>query len=274
MRVGQHLDLDVARILDVLLDVDRRRRRSRPGPGAARSRARARRRPPRRRPSCRAPPPPAEALIAIGQPYCSPSSIDGRGVADLARWCRARSARRPPSMRCRAPILEPIASIAVGRRADPDEPGLGAGARERGVLGQEAVARDGSPRRPLARAASMIALDVQVALGRRARPDQAGLVGAAHVQRAAIGLGVDGDGADCRARAARGRHGWRSRRDWRRAPCERAGAWGRESRRPGREGARLADYPGGSASAAGGANPSRGGWKDSNPLWVMVQVVR
>ena len=37
---------------------------------------------------------------------------------------------------------------------------------------------------------------VEVALGRRPRPDEVRLVGDADVQRAAVGLGVDGDGAD------------------------------------------------------------------------------
>jgi hypothetical protein len=40
----------------------------------------------------------------------------------------------------RARVFEPIASIALGGRADEDDPGLLAGAREGGVLGQEAVA--------------------------------------------------------------------------------------------------------------------------------------
>ena len=42
----------------------------------------------------------------------------------------------------------------------------------------------------------MIRSLVQIALRRRAGPDQARLVGAPHVQRAAVGLGVDGHRAD------------------------------------------------------------------------------
>ncbi len=40
------------------------------------------------------------------------------------------------------------------------------------------------------------ALDVQIALGGRARADQPRLVGPPHVQRSAIGLGINGDGSD------------------------------------------------------------------------------
>ena len=40
------------------------------------------------------------------------------------------------------------------------------------------------------------ALDVQVRLGRRRRTEEVGLVGATHVQRVAVGLGVDGDRGD------------------------------------------------------------------------------
>ena len=140
------------------------------------------------------PPPPAEALIAIGQPYSSPSRITV-AASRISSVVPGTIGTPAAAMRCRAPILEPIASIADGRRADPDEPRLLAGARERGVLGQEPVARV-DRLRPARRAAAMIRSTVQVALRRRARPDQPRLVGAPHVQRAAIGLRVDGDRAD------------------------------------------------------------------------------
>ena len=39
-------------------------------------------------------------------------------------------------------------------------------------------------------------LDDEIALGGRAWADQVRLVGRAHVERVAVGLGVDGDGAD------------------------------------------------------------------------------
>ena len=41
---------------------------------------------------------------------------------------------------CRACTLSPSASMAAGRRADPDQPGVDDGLGERGVLGEEAVA--------------------------------------------------------------------------------------------------------------------------------------
>ena len=53
---------------------------------------------------------------------------------------RARSARPASRMISRAFVFEPIASMALGGRADEDDAGLLAGAREGGVLGQEAVA--------------------------------------------------------------------------------------------------------------------------------------
>ena len=140
------------------------------------------------------PPPPAEALIAIGQPYSSPELDHRRGVADLLGRARHdRHARRRHAL--------PRADLGAhrldrrGRRADPDEPGLLAGAGEAGVLGQEPVARVDrlGPARPRRRDDP---LDVQVALGGRAGPDQPRLVGAPHVQRPAIGLGVDRDRPD------------------------------------------------------------------------------
>ena len=46
--------------------------------------------------------------------------------------------------------------------------------------------------------------DVEVALARRRRPDGIRLVGGAHVEGGAIGVGVDGDGGD--AELAAGAH--------------------------------------------------------------------
>ena len=81
------------------------------------------------------------------------------------------------------------------RRADEDDAGLGAGAGEVGVLGEEAVARvDRLGTRLLGVVDDLD--DVQIALGRHRRPDQEGLVGLAHVRRVAVDLRVDGDRAD------------------------------------------------------------------------------
>ena len=80
-------------------------------------------------------------------------------------------------------------------RADEGQPGDLADLGERGVLGQKAVSRmnrvdpgdlGGADHRR----------HVQIALRRPGRSDAHGLVGVAHVQRAAIRVGIDGDGAD------------------------------------------------------------------------------
>ena len=107
------------------------------------------------------------------------------------------------------------------RRRRPDEGHARGRARlgEVGVLGQEAVARvDARRRRSLRTASTILSID-QVALARGRRADGDRLVGHAHVQRAAVGLGVDGDRARCPARGRRGSRGRRSRRGWRSGPC-------------------------------------------------------
>ena len=59
------------------------------------------------------PPPPAAALSAIGQPYCSPSSITRAGSS--TRSVVPGTIGTPAaSMISRARIFEPIASIASG----------------------------------------------------------------------------------------------------------------------------------------------------------------
>ena len=98
-------------------------------------------------------------------------------------------------IRSRASVFEPIASIASGGGPIQVEPGRLDRAREVGVLGQEAVSRvdrlgaggAGGLEDPFL---------VQVALCRSAGSEQERLVRAAHVERAAVGLGVHRDGAD------------------------------------------------------------------------------
>ena len=99
------------------------------------------------------------------------------------------------AMSRRASIFEPIASIASGGGPIQVIPASRAGARERGVLGEEPVARvDRLGAGALGRVEDP--LDVQVALRRRARADEVRLVRRPHVQRAAVGLRVHGDRAD------------------------------------------------------------------------------
>ena len=81
------------------------------------------------------------------------------------------------------------------RGPDPDDAGLAERGREGGVLGQEAVA---GVDRLRARLAGHLqdARDVEVALARRARAEQVGLVGVAHEERVAIDLAVHRDRGD------------------------------------------------------------------------------
>ena len=95
----------------------------------------------------------------------------------------------------RARVFEPIASIALGGRADEDDAGLLAGAREGGVLGEEAVA--GVDRLGAGLLGDLEDLvHREVALGGRAGAEQVRLVGAPDVRRVAIGLGVDRHAGD------------------------------------------------------------------------------
>ena len=140
------------------------------------------------------PPPPDDALIATGKPI---SSATREHVLDaLGRLGRAgddRDARRAHPLARRD--LRAHRLDRVGRRADPGEPGVVDRPREVGVLGEEAVA---GMDRLCARALRDLddAVAAQVALGRRPRPEQVGLVRDGDVQLVAIGLGVDGDGRD------------------------------------------------------------------------------
>ncbi len=86
-----------------------------------------------------------------------------------------------------------------GRRcADPDDAGGHDGLGELGVLGQEAVAGvDGLGARRLG--CRQHPGLIQIALARRRRADQDGLVGLTDVKRVRIGLGMDRDGAQAHA---------------------------------------------------------------------------
>ena len=82
-----------------------------------------------------------------------------------------------------------------GRRADERDPVLLERRGETGVLGQEAVARmDGLGAGALDRVEQP--LDHEIALARRARAEQERLIGALDVRRVAVELRVDGDGRD------------------------------------------------------------------------------
>ena len=192
--VGEHLDLDVARVRQVALDVDGRIREEL----LALARGALERL--------------LELVLRLGDAEAlaaaSARRLDGDRVADRVRDHLARVLDRLDRVgRARhdrhARLLHDLAGAGLRAhrvdrargRADEDDPGLVAGAREGGVLGEEAVAGvDGLGARLLGDLDDL--LDHQVALGGRPGAEQVRLVGAPRVRRVAIGLGVDRHAAD------------------------------------------------------------------------------
>ena len=191
--IREHLDLDVARILEIALDVHRRvgevrlalsSRRfecalglGRPGHDLQALAAAAGRGLDRERP--------AELLA-------EPDDL-GRGGHRFGRPGHDRNAGCAhlfPRRGLRAHRLDRVAW-----RPDPDQPGSRDGPSERGVLGEKAVAgvdrlgagAGGGVEDPLL---------VEVTPGGGTGPDQVSLVGRRNVQRGPVDLGVDGHGAD------------------------------------------------------------------------------
>ena len=193
MPVGEDLDLDVARVGQVALEVD--------GAVAEEALALARRAGERllellgRLRD-------AEALAAAAARGLDRDRIADRRRRALGLLERGTGAVVPgtigtPAARIssRARVLEPIASIADGRRADEDEAGVLAGLRERRGLGQEAVAGVDRLGAGLQRDLDD-PLAAQVALGGGRGAEQVRLARAADVQRVRVGLGVHGDARD------------------------------------------------------------------------------
>jgi hypothetical protein len=91
--------------------------------------------------------------------------------------------------------LAPHRLDGLGVRADPGQASLGDGPREEGTLGQEPVARvhglGAAPPGDLDEP-----LYLEVALGRRRRPDVVRLVGEPGVERLTVRVGVDGNARD------------------------------------------------------------------------------
>ena len=87
-----------------------------------------------------------------------------------------------------------VAEVAdrLRRRADPGQPGVDHGLSELGVLGEKAVAGvyavGAGPRGDVDEL-----VDAQVGVGGGVAPERVGLVGQRHVHRVPIGVGVDGD---------------------------------------------------------------------------------
>ena len=191
--VGQHLHLDVPRVLEIPLDVDRRVGEVRPAlalGGLEALHGLVRR------------PDHLHALAAAAG-----GRLDQQRVADLLaerddlrrgrdRVGRAgddRDARRlhrAAGARLRAHQLD-----RGGRRPDPDEPRLLDRARETGVLRQEAVAGMDRLRARAGRGLEQLLHD-EVGLGRRAAAEGERLVGIEGVLGRPVWVGVDGHGAD------------------------------------------------------------------------------
>ena len=188
VRVREHLHLDVPRVLEVPLDVDRRVGEIRPAL-ALRG---------------------LERLHGlVGRPHdlhplaaTAGSRLDDQRIADLLaergdlvrrpdRIGRARNDRdarllhRPARPRLRSHQLD-----RSRRRADPDEPRVLDRAGERGVLGEEAVP---GMNRLGARARGRVEqlLRDQIRLGGGVAAERQGLVGVERMRRQPVGVGVD-----------------------------------------------------------------------------------
>ena len=192
--VGQHLDLHVARVGQVALEVD--------GGVGEELLALARRA--------------LEGVLELGLlqrhaealAAAAAGGLDGHRVADLVvdqllgvldgldRVGGAGHDRHARALHQLARLgLGAHGVDGVGGRADEGDAGVVAGAHERGVLGQEAVAGvDGLGAGLLGHLQDLV--HVQVALGRRAAAQQVRLVGALDVGGVAVGLGVDGHRRD------------------------------------------------------------------------------
>ena len=193
VRVAQHLELDVPRLDQVLLEVDRAVAEGGLGLGLGDHEA------------------VPEALLVERDAHAAPAAARGRlddhRVADVAgqrqrlldvdqHVLRAGNGGQPGGDHELARLgLVAHRADHVGGRADEGEARGDDGLGELRVLGEEAVAgMDGVGVRHLGRGED--ARDGAIALRRRRRADAHRLVGEADVQRLAVGLGEDGDGLD------------------------------------------------------------------------------
>ena len=191
--VGEHLDLDVTRVVDVALDIHR---------GVAEGRARlGTRRPQRPRELAGRPNEPhplaaaAEGRLDHDRIADVGSDADGLGLV-VERLVRSRHDWHVhPDGQAAGGHLVSHGPDSGGRWPDEHEAGGGARLRETGVLGEEAVAGVNGLG---ARGAGSIEdlRDGQIALGCRRRSQPHRLVGQHHVERLPVGLGKDGDGGD------------------------------------------------------------------------------
>ena len=191
-RVAEHLELDVARRLDVLLDQDARIAES----------------------GLRLAPRGGERIVEIGvlvdPPHAAAAAaghrLDQHGIADLIGLALEEGVRLLVAMiaghhrharllhQGLGAILEAHGADRRRRRADEGDGGAQRGFREVGILGQEPVSGMNALRAGAAGDLDQ-ALDVEIAFARRRRPDRIGLVAGANMQRLGVGLGIDRDGA-------------------------------------------------------------------------------
>ena len=144
----------------------------------------------------------------------APAAAAGRRLDEQREADRRRRRRRPrrvesgstgtPAARISAlaSSFEPIAAIAVGRRADPRQPGVDRrpGRTRRSRRGSRS--RGGRRRRRRARAASISRSAAQVRVGRRRCPGRRTAASHARdVQRVGVGVAEHGDGRDAEAPA-------------------------------------------------------------------------
>ena len=135
-----HLDLDVARVLQVLLDVHRRRCRTPPAPRSAPARTAARTARSFHAMRMPFPPPPAVALMMTGKPIPSATCSASSGSSMVPS--EPGTVGTPASFASRRAVaLSPICRIWSARGPDERDVRRPAGLGELGVLRQEAVAR-------------------------------------------------------------------------------------------------------------------------------------
>ena len=152
-----------------------------------------------------------ELRLGADKPYALAASahrgLDEERIADLARR-RAQGGvlgqrLEGPGHRRHVQLAGNLPRRGLGahradrlrRRSDEHEPGGGAGLGERGVLGEEPVARVyGVGAASLGDAHELV--DRQIALGRRGRADRVRLVGHEDVERLAVDLGEHGHRRD------------------------------------------------------------------------------
>ena len=191
--IGEHLDLDVADVRQVLLDVHRAVAES--GLGFARCRLEVRR-------DIRGPMDDAHAAPAAAR-----DRFQDHGVAELGGDRGSLVGRRDGALRTRRDRHVGLDRHPTGRGlvaherddatrgADEGDVVLLAQVGERGVLREEAVAGvDGVGLEALRHVHGE--LRPQVALARARRPDADRLIGHAHGQRLPVGFGIELDGLD------------------------------------------------------------------------------